>query len=142
MRRLSGFNTTPAGEVARVLYVDCDAPTTEYTVKRPNGQQGVWSESGCEPCDPPATHDTEAGKAVAESAVSETVADEIKVGDLVEVVSNRGRNTCLADVESFGTVASVEDINDSISVHLDDVPGKRNALAGYVSFCDVRKVTT
>ena len=55
LRRLTGFSTTPAGEVAQVLHVD--SPTTEYTVKRPNGQQGVWLESGCEPCDPPeATH--------------------------------------------------------------------------------------
>lgn len=68
--------------------------------------------------------------------------DEIKVGDLVEVVSNRGRNTWFVDVGSFGTVTSVEEINESISVHLDDEPGKKNALAGYVSFCDVRKVTT
>jgi len=90
-----------------------------------------------------ATHDTEAGKAAAQNAEkTEQVADEIKVGDLVEVVSNRGRNTWLVDVGSLGIVTSVEDINDSISVHLDDVPGKRNALAGYVSFCDVRKVTT
>lgn len=66
----------------------------------------------------------------------------IKVGDLVEVVSNRGRNTWRADVGSLGTVTSVEEINDSISVRLDDVPGKQNALAGYVSLCDVRKVTT
>jgi hypothetical protein len=79
LRRLSGFNTTPAGEVARVLYVDCDGPATEYTVKRPNGQQGVWSESGCEPCDPPADHDTEAGKAAAERA-AKTEPVEIKVG--------------------------------------------------------------
>ena len=90
-----------------------------------------------------ATHDTEAGKAAAESAAkTEPVAEEIKVGDLVEVVSNRGRNTWFADVGSFGTVTSVEEINESISVHLDDEPGKKNALAGYVSFCDVRKVTT
>ena len=100
------------------------------------------------PCDPPteATHDTPAGKQAAESVIRDDwktePADEIKVGDLVEVVSNRGRNTWLADVGSLGIVTSVEDINDSISVHLDDVPGKKNALAGYVSFCDVRKVTT
>ena len=69
LRRLTGFSTTPAGEVAQVLHVDCDAPTTEYTVKRPNGQQGVWYESGCEPCDPPADHDTTAGKEAAASVI-------------------------------------------------------------------------
>lgn len=74
--------------------------------------------------------------------VVRTEPDDIKVGDLVEVVSNRGRNTWLADVGSLGTVTSVEEINESISVCLDDVPGKQNALAGYVSLCDVRKVTT
>jgi hypothetical protein len=90
-----------------------------------------------------ATHDTEAGKAAAESALkTEPVAEEIKVGDVVEVVSHTGRNTWLADVGSVGTVVTVEEINDSISVHLEHVPGKKNALAGYVSFCDVRKVTT
>ena len=72
LRRLTGFSTTPAGEVAQVLHVDCDAPTTEYTVKRPNGQQGVWSESGCEPCDPPADHDTPAGKEAAESVIRDS----------------------------------------------------------------------
>lgn len=105
----------------------------------PNATQWVEEMRG----NTEATHDTEAGKAAAQNAEkTEQVADEIKVGDLVEVVSNRGRNTWLVDVGSFGTVTSVEEINESISVHLDDEPGKKNALAGYVSFCDVRKVTT
>ena len=144
LRRLTGFNTTPAGEIARVTLVDDDdASHLEYEVVRPNGEKGRWSAKGCEPCDQPATHDTEAGKAAAESALkTEPVAEEIKVGDVVEVVSNTGRNTWLADVGSVGTVVTVEEINDSISVHLEDVPGKKNALAGYVSFCDVRKVKT
>jgi len=144
VKRLTGFNTTLAGEIGKVTRVDDDDAEIEYEVKRPNGKTGVWCAKNCEPCDPPeATHDTEAGKAAAQNAEkTEQVADEIKVGDLVEVVSNRGRNTWLVDVGSLGIVTSVEDINDSISVHLDDVPGKRNALAGYVSFCDVRKVTT
>jgi uncharacterized phosphosugar-binding protein len=43
--------------------------------------------------------------------VTEPVAEEIKVGDVVEVVSNTGRNTWLADVGSFGTVASIETID-------------------------------
>ena len=64
LRRLTGFSTTPAGEVAQVLHVACG----QYTVKRPNGQQGVWFESGCEPCDPPVDHDTPAGKEAAEAA--------------------------------------------------------------------------
>ena len=90
-----------------------------------------------------ATHDTEAGKAAAESALKpDPVAEEIKVGDVVEVVSNTGLNTWLADVGSFGTVTSIETLEDSLSVRLKDVPDKKNVCGGYVSICDVRKVTT
>jgi anaerobic selenocysteine-containing dehydrogenase len=101
----------------------------------------------CTLCDPPAetteaTHDTPEGRSVAESVIRDSRSRDINDGDLVEVVSNTGRNTWLADVGSVGTVTSIETINDSISVHLDDVPGKKNVLAGYVSLCDVRKVTT
>ena len=148
VRRLVPSPACGVGTVAKVVHVDDDTSEIEYDVKRIDGQHGVWFAKNCEPCDPPeATHDTEAGKAVAAVAAvaavkTEPVADDIKVGDLVEVVSNRGRNTWLADVGSLGTVTSVEEINDSISVRLDDVPGKQNALAGYVSLCDVRKVTT
>jgi hypothetical protein len=144
VRRLVPSPACGVGTVAKVVHVDDDTSEIEYDVKRIDGQHGVWFAKNCEPCDPPeATHDTEAGKAAAQNAEkTEQVADEIKVGDLVEVVSNRGRNTWLVDVGSFGTVTFVEEINDSISVHLDNVPGKKNVLAGYVSFCDVRKVTT
>ena len=70
LRRLTGFNTTPAGEVARVTLVDDDDPSQlEYEVVRPNGQKGRWSAKGCEPCDQPATLDTEAGKAVADQTL-------------------------------------------------------------------------
>jgi len=222
VKRLTGFNTTLAGEIGKVTRVDDDDAEIEYEVKRQNGKTGVWCAKNCEPCAPPteATHAMPAGKKAAEAVRDDrkiapkpgdtvrlvripsrddvsselktelewpwierwgtlnqtalvvepayqldgalsvclstnvyvrwpiscieviTVAEEIKVGDLVEVVSNRGRNTWFADVGSFGTVTSVEEINESISVHLDDVPGKKNALAGYVSLCDVRKVTT
>lgn len=76
------------------------------------------------------------------ASAKEPVAEEIKRGDLIEVVSNNGRNTWLADVGSVGTVTSIETVDDSPSVRLEDVPGKKNVLAGYVSLCDVRKVTT
>ena len=142
LRRLTGFSTTPAGEVAQVLHVDCDAPTTEYTVKRPNGQQGVWSESGCEPCDPPADHDTTAGKEAAASVIRNSQMTEIKVGDVVEVVSASGGQTWMADVGSTGKVRRFELIDSIECVRLQNLPGKRNALGGYVSLCDVRKVTT
>lgn len=131
-----------AGDVAKVLSSKHVGGLVEYKVQKVDGDVSCWRSDYCDPCDPP-NHDTEAGKAVAEAAVkTEPVADDIKVGDLVEVVSNRGRNTWRADVGSLGTVTSVEEINESISVCLDDVPGKQNALAGYVSLCDVRKVTT
>lgn len=131
-----------AGDVAKVLSSKHVGGLVEYEVQKVDGDVSCWRSDYCDPCDPP-NHDTEAGKAVAEAAVkTEPVADDIKVGDLVEVVSNRGRNTWRADVGSLGTVTSVEEINESISVCLDDVPGKQNALAGYVSLCDVRKVTT
>ena len=106
-----------------------------------------WPKHMCTLCDPPAetteaTHDTPEGKDLAESVIRDSRSRDINDGDLVEVVSHTGLNTWPADVGSVGTVVTVEEINDSISVHLEHVPGKKNALAGYVSFCDVRKVTT
>jgi len=206
LRRLTGFNTTPAGEVVRVEAVE-DVEDYEgqivYVVRRPNGQLGRWTEKNCESCDPPVDHDTSDGKEAAKVAllsgeikvgdvvrakfwkpsmtakVTEILPDgrlmldassepwkvdevvkmiskvpqeaaeavirdsqmtEIKVGDVVEVVSNTGGNTWLADVGSVGTVTSGETIEDSLSVRLADVPGKKNVLVGYVSLCDVRKV--
>ena len=144
-RNDSGYDDAPHGYIASVLGIQSVGMDYTYTVIDQSGNRVPWSSAYCEPCDPPteATHDTPTGKQVAEAAVkTEPVAEEIKVGDLVEVVSNRGRNTWLADVGSLGTVTGVEEINESISVHLDHVPGKKNALAGYVSLCDVRKVTT
>ena len=144
-RNDSGYDDAPHGYIASVLGIQSVGMDYTYTVIDQSGNRVPWSSAYCEPCDPPteATHDTPTGKQVAEAAVkTEPVAEEIKVGDLVEVVSNRGRNTWLADVGSLGTVTGVEEINESISVHLDYVPGKKNALAGYVSLCDVRKVTT
>ncbi len=140
LRRLTGFGTTPAGEVAQVLHVDCDGPATEYTIKRPNGQPGVWSENGCEPCDPPADHDTPAGKEAAEAVIRNSQMTEIKVGDVVEVVSASGGQTWMADVGSTGKVRRFELIDSIECVRLQNLPGKQNALGGYVSLCDVRKV--
>ena len=116
----------------------------EYHVTLGGSNQVWWESSYCIPCDQPeADHDTDAGKASAESAVrTEPVPEEIKVGDVVEVVSNTGGNTWLADVGSFGTVTSIETIEDSLSVRLKNVPDKMNVCGGYVSICDVRKVTT
>jgi len=67
------------GAVTQVLEVHKDW----YLVSGGHG----WTFANCSPYDPPeATHDTEAGKAAAEAALkTEPVAEEIKVGDLVEV---------------------------------------------------------
>lgn len=59
------------GVIAQVLDI-LDAPENQYTVSRPewNGYTVPWAMQYCEPCDPPeATHDTEAGKAAAESGL-------------------------------------------------------------------------
>ena len=84
VKRLTGFNTTPAGEIGRVTQVDDDASEIEYEVTRPNGQRGVWCAKNCTPCEPPtaATHDTPEGKQIAESAVKR----EPKPGDKVRLV--------------------------------------------------------
>ncbi len=139
-RKDSCYDDAPYGYMASVLGIQSVGMDYTYTIIDQSGNRVSWNSAYCEPCDPP-NHDTEAGKAAAERA-AKTEPVEIKVGDLVEVVSNRGSNTWFSDVGSFGTVTSVEEINDSILVNLDNVPGKKNALAGYVSFCDVRKVTT
>ena len=75
VKRLTPSPMTPAGGVAKVTDVfgvhglAVNLSQLEYEVVRPNGQKGRWSAKGCEPCDPPATHDTEAGKAAAESGL-------------------------------------------------------------------------
>ena len=82
-----------------------------------------------------ADHDTPAGKEAANSQMT-----EIKVGDVVEVVSASGGQTWMADVGSTGKVRRFELIDSIECVRLQNLPGKRNALGGYVSLCDVRKV--
>ena len=87
-----------------------------------------------------ATHDTEAGKAVAESALkTEPVAEEIKVDDLVEVVSATHRiYTEHEDLGRRGIVTAV----DGMRLSVEAVPGYRLPIRGIVGKCDVRKVTT
>lgn len=144
LRRLTGFNTTPAGEVARVTLVDADDPSqVEYEVVRPNGQKGRWSATGCEHCDPPATHDTEAGKAAAEAVIRESrktepVAEEIKVGDIIEVVSATHKiYTEPEDIGRRGVVTAI----DGMRISVEAVPCYELPIRGIVGKCDVRKVT-
>ncbi|MCH9837779.1 hypothetical protein K0U83_19110, partial [bacterium] len=94
-----------------------------------------WTFANCEPCDQPATHDTEAGKAAAEAAVkTDPVAEEIKVWDVVEVYQATGKHTAQNDVGFIGTVGTI---------HLADrVAHVRSGLGmpHMVDLCDVRKV--
>ncbi len=64
-------------------------------------------------------------------------ASEIKLGDVVEVVSDNGMQTWESDIGSMGKVVAFETTK---CVRLMTLPDKRNALGGYVSLCDVRKV--
>ena len=84
-----------------------------------------------------ANHDTDAGKAVAESAVSETVAEEIREGDVVEVFKSSSTWTFLDDIGKSGTVSKIEtDVMSERIVHLSEHPDDAFALR------DVRKVMT
>jgi len=84
VRRLTGFNTTPAGEIAQVIrvHIGAESNSYEYEILRPNGQPGAWVSKNCTPCDPPqeASHITPEGKQTAEGAV------EPKPGDVVRLV--------------------------------------------------------
>jgi hypothetical protein len=122
------------GTVAKVVHVNDNTSKIEYDVKRIDGQHGFWFARNCEPCDPPeATHDTEAGKAAAESAVSETVADEIKVGDVVRVVGASGDLTAQFDIGKIGEVLQLDSMDGAVRL---------SGGAGWVNHRDVRKVTT
>lgn len=86
-----------------------------------------------------ATHDTEAGKAAAESAVrTEPVAEEIKVGDLVEVFQAIGSMTDAEDIGCGGVVRKV----DGFFVWLNRTDTMGLPREGIASLGDVRKVTT
>ena len=87
-----------------------------------------------------ATHDTEAGKAAAEAALgTEPVAEEIKAGDIIEVVSSTHKiYTEPEDIGRRGIVTVIDGMRLSVST----VPGHKLPISGIVGKCDVRKVTT
>lgn len=92
-----------------------------------------------------ATHDTEAGKEVAAEAViresrkTEPVTDEIKAGDIIEVVSATHRlYTEHEDLGRRGIVTAIDGMRLSVSAVL----GYMLPIRGIVGKCDVRKVTT
>ena len=86
-----------------------------------------------------ATHDTEAGKAAAAAAVkTEPVADEIKVGDVVEVFQSTASCTFKTDIGTRGTVLQLDDS----CVDTAPLDGFLAPKCNHVALCDVRKVTT
>ena len=92
-----------------------------------------------------ATHDTDAGKAAAEAAVkTEPVADEIKVGDLVEVFQKTTSDTLADDVSIRGTVSDVfwSGTGTKCVRLIPKTMNRRSRGDAYFSYCDVRKVTT
>ena len=101
----------------------------------PNATQWVEEMRG----NSEATHDTEAGKAAAEAALeTESVAEEIKVGDVVEVFQKTGICTFETDI---GTRGTVEQLDDSC-VATAPLDGYLSPKGNHVALCDVRKVTT
>ena len=134
---------TPAGSVQQVRAI-LPAGTESSTVVYEMQSGSIWAVDYCEPCDPP-SHDTEAGKAVAESAVSaEPVAEEIKVGDLGEVFQATTR-TLNSDVGITGCVSSIhlDPCHGGFLVKFDpSTQSRRSAGMQAFGLCDVRKVTT
>ncbi len=69
--------------------------------------------------------------------------DEIRVGDVVEVVSCSDAFTATADVGGGGRVVSIEHENaPTRAVYLSPCDGLRVPRAGFVSLADVRKVSS
>jgi len=122
------------GAVAQVLEVHKDW----YLIDRGHG----WTFANCEPCDPPATHDKPEGRSVAESVIrdgrkTEPVAEEIKAGDVIEVVSSTHKlYTEYKDLGRRGVVTAI----DGMRVSVGAVPGYELPIRGIVGKCDVRKV--
>ena len=140
VRTAEGAQLAPIGTVAQVVSVADGLPDGyEYVIA---GWR--WHSDYCEPCDPPATHDTVQGKAAAESVIrdgrkTEPVADEIKAGDLVEVVSSTHKiYTEPEDIGRRGVVTAI----DGMRISVEAVPGYKLPISGIIGKCDVRKVTT
>ena len=140
VRRLVPSPACDVGTVAKVVHVDDDTSEIEYDVKRIDGQHGVWFAKNCEPCDQPATHATEAGKAAVESVIRDSRSAEIEmcVGDEVEVICQSVPMPTgmfanfIAPVGTRGTATMIH--RTAGFVELDN--GTRASIK------DVRKVTT
>jgi len=101
-----------------------------------------WLMSVCEPCDPPADHDTPAGKEAAEAVIRDSQMTAIKVGDVVEVFQASGNMTFKADIGAGGIVKSIVPASKELHAHaMIESNGNLRLPAGRsVSLCDVRKV--
>jgi len=127
------------GVVAQVMEVY--SAEQRYNVTRPdwNGDFVPWDWELCTPCDPPtADHDTPAGKAAAESVIRDSrkteTADEIKVGDDVEVFQATHEIWTRAD--EIGTKGTVKRIDAERLIPVVFLSNN-----GAYALQDVRKVT-
>jgi hypothetical protein len=79
--------------------------------------------------------------ATAERAAPSRQDDEIRVGDVVEVVSWTGANTVSYDVGKGGRVTRIEHLPLDTRVHLESVTGRDLPIDNIASLADVRKVS-
>lgn len=127
------------GESFRAVSGVCTYNKTPSVLVEIRGKNYSWPLS-CVEVVTEATHDTEAGKAAAaEAAVkTEPVADEIKVGDVVEVFQSTASCTFKTDIGTRGTVLQLDDS----CVDTAPLDGFLAPKCNHVALCDVRKVTT
>lgn len=124
VRRTVASGTHPVGAM---IQIERSRTLHEEYVTR-GGRVVPWAH--CEPCDPPADHDTPAGKEAAEAAA------EIKVDDVVEVVSASSCATFSTDIGRRGKVTYIGEK----TIDVEGVPGYACPTGGVVSKRDVRKV--
>ena len=100
----------------------------------------TWAFENCTPCDPPADHDTPAGKEAAEAVIRDSQMTEIKAGDVVEVFQDTSKNTLEEEIGIIGRVLKVYKWSGEQCVILD--PETQNRPSDYLHYalCDVRKV--
>jgi len=109
------------------------------------GSRGWVDVQDIEPCDPPADHDTPAGKEAAESVIRDSQITAIKVGDVVEVFQSTRPATTKSDIKAIGIVTAIIPGSDFVHEHVvlsdNGDPATRLPFAGMASLRDVRKVT-
>jgi len=123
------------GESFRAVSGVCTYNKTPSVLVEIRGKNYSWPLS-CVEVVTEATHDTEAGKAAAESVIRndrKTEPDEIKVGDVAKVRSASGNLTAKCDVGQIGEVLKIDSRDGTVLL---------SGEAGWVDIQDVRKVTT